>query len=474
MPFLLNSRPRLALGLLLLGPAAAHAQRADSVTVEARAWNRDKNRQVVYSPWKPYQSMTLKRLPGFKPTVAPKLSKYGGDLGRTWKATGFIRVQQDKGRWWMVDPAGHPYIAVPMNSVRPAPSATSKAAFAAAFPSAQAWLTKTQGLLLDNGFNGVGSWSDIPAIQTYNRTATKPITYATMFNFISSFGNQQAKARPASKAVPEPALVFEPEWPAFCEERAKLAEPFAQDANVLGHFSDNEIPFLPKLLPQVLALRDPAQPAYAAALDWLRTQKADTAHITDDLKAAFVGYVAGKYYQAVGPSLKKHDPNHLYIGTRLHSSAKFNHYVFTAAEPFVDLVSINFYGYWRPTPGMMADWAKWTTKPFFITEFYTKSEESGLSNIAGAGWLVHKEADRGIFYQNFGLGLLQARNCVGWHWFRYQDNDASEPGTDKPDMGSNKGIVDTKYQPYPTLLTDMKALNQQVFGLINFFDKPKK
>ncbi|MEJ7658245.1 MAG: hypothetical protein WKG07_00770 [Hymenobacter sp.] len=379
-------------------------------------------------------------------------------------------MQQEKGRWWLVDPTGHPLLTVAMNSVRPAPSANSKQAFAEKFTSPQDWLTKTQPLLTQNGFNGVGAWSEIPAIQEFNRTAARPITYATMFNFLTVFDKQQAKTRPASERVPKPALVFEPEWVAFCEEQGKLAEPYRQDANVLGHFSDNEIPFLPKLLGQVLALHDPAQPAYAAAVQWLQTQKADSAHLTNEVKDAFVGYVAGKYYQSVGPALKKHDPNHLYLGTRLHSSAKFNQHIFAAAEPFVDLVSINFYGYWHPTAGMMANWVKWTTKPFFITEYYTKSEESGLSNIAGAGWLVHTEADRGIFYQNFGLSLLQAKNCVGWNWFRYQDNDPSEPGTDLPDMGSNKGIVNTRYQPYPTLLAAMKTLNDNVFGLINFFD----
>lgn len=472
---LLRTRPFTAGALLALPLLSlpAHAQIADSLTVESRAWNRDKNRQVVYSAWRPYKSLTVDRLPGFKPTAVSRLSKYGGDLTRNWKATGFIRTQQQAGRWWLVDPLGHPYLTVAMNSVRPAPSETSKAAFAKAFSSPQDWLTKTQALLLDNGFNGVGAWSEIPAIQAYNRTAARPLTYETMFNFLTVFDKQQTTARPASEKLPKPALVFEPEWAAFCETHAREAEATRADANVLGNFSDNEIAFSATLLPQILALRDPSQPAYVAALAWLKTQQADSAHLTPDQKNAFVGYVAGKYYQAVGPALKRHDPNHLYLGTRLHSAAKFNRYIFAAAEPYVDLVSINFYGYWQPTARQTTQWASFTKKPFFITEFYTKSEESGLSNVAGAGWLVHKETDRGIFYENFGLSLLQARNCVGWQWFRYQDNDASEPGTDKPDMGSNKGIVDTKYQPYPTLLGAMKKLNQNVFGLINFFDKKK-
>ena len=457
--------PLLAIGL------PAYAQKADSLIIEARAWNRDNNRKVVYSDWRPYKSLTVDRLPGFKPKPVPNLSKYGGDMTRTWKATGFIRVQKDKGRWWLVDPAGHPYITMAMNSIRPAPSQTSQQAYAKAFSSPQDWLTKTQALLDQGGFNGAGAWSASPDIQAYNRTAARPITYATMLNFLTAFDKQQTQARPASEKLPKPALVFEPEWAAFCETHAREAEATRPDANVLGIFSDNEIAFSATLLPQILALRDSGQPAYVAALGWLKTQQADSAHLTLDQKNAFVGYVAGKYYQAVGPALKRHDPNHLYLGTRLHAAAKFNRYIFAAAEPYVDLVSINFYGSWQPTARQTAQWASYTAKPFFITEFYTKSEESGLSNVAGAGWLVRKETDRGVHYQNFGLALLQARNCVGWQWFRYQDNDAVEPGPDLPDMGSNKGIVNTKYQPYPTLLGAMSKLNKNVFGLISFFDR---
>ena len=474
---MLKTRPFTAGALLLALPLLrlpAHAQTADSLTVEARKWSRDKQHVAFYSPWLPFKAMTVDRLPGFRPAPAPRLSKYGGDATRTWKATGFFRVQQEKGRWWLVDPAGHPGLTMAVTSIRPAPAATSTAAFAKAFASPQDWLAKTQAVLDQGGFNGAGTWSETPAIQEYNRTAKKPITYAPMLGFINTFGQQLLKSRPASKRQPRPAVVFDPGWVAFCQDHARAAATYRADANVLGHFSDNEIAFIPTLLGNVLALRDPAEPAYTAAVQWLATQKADSAHLTAGLRDAFAGYAAAKYYQAVAPAIKQNDPNHLYLGTRLHGSAKFNRHIFAAAEPYVDVVSINFYGQWQPTRATMAQWAKWTTKPFFISEFYTKAEDSGLSNMTGAGWLVRKEADRGTHYQNFCLALLQAKNCVGWHHFRYQDNDPTDPGTDPPNMGVNKGIVDTKYQPYTTVLPAMKQLNQNVFGLIEFFDKQKK
>jgi len=82
------------------------------------------------------------------------------------------------------------------------------------------------------------------------------------------------------------------------------------------------------------------------------------------------------------------------------------------------------------------------SKPFLVTEFYAKGEDSGMPNHTGAGWLVHTQDDRGLFYENFVLALLESRACVGWQWFKYQDNDPDDPHAEASNRDSNKGIVD--------------------------------
>ena len=54
----------------------------------------------------------------------------------------------------------------------------------------------------------------------------------------------------------------------------------------------------------------------------------------------------------------------------------------------MDIVSINHYRKWEPVQSSMANWANWSQKPFLITEWYTKGEDSGLPNRTGAGWNV--------------------------------------------------------------------------------------
>ncbi len=468
-----SRRKQRFLSLILGLPTLVAAQNVpDSVTVEARMWSRDKNREIQYSDWKPFRSTTVDRIPGFKPVKNPRFSQYGGDASRQWKASGFFRTERIDGRWWIIDPTGHPYVTAAVNSVRAGQSANNKQAFDKAFGSPGTWISKTQMVFEQGGFTGAGSWSEVDVIRQHNQTARKPIVYTTMLGFLTAFERDWKKNHTNVEIPAVPLLILEPTFAQFCRDHARQAETYRADANLLGHFSDNEIAFSAPLLEQ--ALKSQSLPAYTLATDWLQKRKANTAALSAADKDEFLGYVAGVYYQAVATALKANDPNHLYLGTRLHANAKYNPAIFAAAEPYVDMISINFYGHWRPTASSFEKWATWSQKPFFITEFYTKAADTGMTNKSGAGWLVKTQQDRGIHYQNFCLALLQAKNCVGWHWFRYQDNDPADLTADPSNNDSNKGIVDTQYQPYDALLLPMKKLNENRFQLIKFLDQKTK
>jgi len=122
----------------------------------------------------------------------------------------------------------------------------------------------------------------------------------------------------------------------------------------------------------------------------------------------------------------------------------------------------------------MKRWTEWSGKPFLITEWYAKGMDSGYSNLSGAGWTVKTQRDRGLFYQNFTLGLLESGDCVGWHWFKYMDNDPADLSTDPSNRNSNKGIVTIRFAPYAPLLEAMKELNSQVYSLAEHFDGRKR
>ena len=95
-----------------------------------------------------------------------------------------------------------------------------------------------------------------------------------------------------------------------------------------------------------------------------------------------------------------------------------------------------------------------------------------MGNTVGAGWIVKTQLERGYAYQHFTLGLLESKYCVGWHWFKYMDNDptvSAEPSN----TDGNKGILMINYEPYAPLVEKMKELNLRVYNLIDYFDKEK-
>jgi hypothetical protein len=102
-----------------------------------------------------------------------------------------------------------------------------------------------------------------------------------------------------------------------------------------------------------------------------------------------------------------------------------------------------------------------------------KGMDVGLANTGGAGWVVKTQRDRGWFYENFTLGLLESRVCVGWHWFKYQDNDPADTKADPSNRDANKGILNNRYEPYPELLQSMKRVNERAYGVIDWFDRAR-
>ena len=106
-----------------------------------------------------------------------------------------------------------------------------------------------------------------------------------------------------------------------------------------------------------------------------------------------------------------------------------------------------------------------------ITEFYAKGEDSGLGNTTGAGWLVKTQHERGLFYQNFLLGMLESKGCVGWHHFKYQDNDPENLKVDPSNLDSNKGIVTNRFEEWTEFLKLMRQFNVNVYALIRHLDR---
>ena len=105
------------------------------------------------------ETRILDHLKDFQPTGPVRRDRFGGWAGKKYEATGFFHPRRIAGRWWLIDPAGHRFLHVAVNSVRPGRSPQMTKAFPEKFGTQARWADETMRLLRTHGFNGTGSWS---------------------------------------------------------------------------------------------------------------------------------------------------------------------------------------------------------------------------------------------------------------------------------------------------------------------------
>lgn len=455
--------------LIIHGQTQTKECQYTSIEVESKPWIPGKPN----AEWQRFDTRIIKNIQGFNTSKQERFNKYGSIESEPVKGSGFYRVEKIDGRWWVIDPEGNRNIHIVVNALRPGGSDKNKEALKTEYGTSSEWMRQTSDSLFYFGFTGAGSWSDNEAIIANNKNSVQQLSYTPNLNFMSSYGKKRGGTYQLSGNIGYPnqtIFVFDPEFEKFCDEHAKQLSKYARDKNMFGVFSDNELPLGLKNLDGYLSLENKNDPGYIAAKEWLTARKKTEADITDAVRADFAGYVVDRYYKIVSNAIKKYAPNHLFLGSRLHAGAKSVIPIMKAAGKYCDIVSYNYYGVWTPEESLMQQWAYYSERPFMITEFYTKAMDAGLANTTGAGFTVHTQKDKGYAYQHFCLGLLESKACVGWHFFKYQDNDPTAKNVDPSNIDSNKGIVNNDYDYYQELMKLMKELHTNRYKLIDYFD----
>lgn len=232
----------------------------------------------------------------------------------------------------------------------------------------------------------------------------------------------------------------------------------------------NELPSSPDTLDRVLRagpLDKLLGSAYQPAVEWLGARRGvafDPQHpnLTNLERAAFLGFVFDRYYAVTSATIRRHDPHHLRMGSRLHKYAVLNPAILAAAGRNLAVISVNFYGTPAPSPELLAQWREASgDRPFVITEFYAMGDDLAFDNTHGDGWIVRTQADRGRFYENFILSILESGNVVSWQWFKHRDASTK---------GSNKGFLDCEHVPYAAFGEHYRMVSRQIYPIAAWFD----
>ena len=426
-------------------------------------------KETPSSEWADYPSLTVDRIPGFTPGKTPETDKYGGIASLTYDATGWFRVQKIDGRWWMIDPLGHPFLAASVGEFMVGGSARQQQALSTTFGTTPRWAAAEMTWIRSNGFTALGRGNSNTVRIIPNRIPY--CVYAgPMTSYVRHLKNDLKYNIPTNTPI-----VFDSGYDEYLSSLSWLTQ-YADDPYCIGIFADNELYWTDDLLKIYLERLPSGDKNRTTAQEWLDERKGRTgckaADASSEDKDAFKAFCLDKYLSRTLAAIRSFDANHMFIGSRFYkwTSELASEAMMRVAGNYMDIVSVNYYTKWEPDQEALSRWESWSGRPLLISEFYVKGEDSGLPNNAGLGWIVPTQEDRGVFYENFVIGLLKSGKCVAWQWFKYQDNDPEDATADASNTDSNKGLVKWDFSRYDAMISHMKSVNAQIYNIANHYN----
>lgn len=446
-------------------------------------------------------TITVNDLKGLDKKTANTFDRWGGldgvkpDEIVSSNPEGFWRTGKYKGRWVMVNPDGNVTILHGINGViqdkgKVQNTPRTNALFDKRFNDVSEWSCYARDILVGNGFNffsfnGNKNYDNTEEIYNYGSDAV--LSEVTFMSFLGSFGGRLNKSK-ANACI----MLFDPDFLSYIDKRAEmLTRDYKDRANFIGYYTDNEIQFRwmkdnkPGIyLKDWLAYGDsedlPRAYSYAKAYaqKFIREKyglEPTIDIITPEMEDAFLQDVCEYYYKAVSEAIRRHDPNHLVLGSRIHGCPQQLPQVVRACAKYCDVVSINVYHVWEPNDDYFVDkykpWTADTPKPFMVSEFYTRDctrQQDGepyANDGEGGGWIVKGQKSRGLYYQNFTRKLISYDDCIGWQWFQFTDDDYKGYGW------NNKGVISPDYQTYDDCLKLMAQLHWNIYSIMDYYLK---
>ncbi|MDH7599036.1 MAG: hypothetical protein QHH07_05300 [Sedimentisphaerales bacterium] len=350
--------------------------------------------------------------------------QFGGYKHRQYRATGFFRVEQIDGRWWFIDPDGHPFLSVGANCI------SDRSGNDLALRRMTAW-----------GVNTIGSWSSIVQREGVLRKAYTVMIRSPRFKHVYL-------------GMPD---VYAPDFEqTLRQEIARQCSTYRKDQWLLGYFLGNEPPW-PGRESEVVDL-------FLQGPDCATRQRLHEYLAGGDSpmrRRAFVHQMFKRYLDTMIDQIKHEDPNHLILGIRFGGSP--DQEVLQMARSF-DVCSINVYEY-EPTSQIESVYRA-TGRPVLIGEFHIGVPANGL-----AAGLVQAadQAERAKGYRYYVELAAALPAFVGAHWFQWAD----EPVLGRFDGENyNIGLVDVTNRPYKELIDAAIQTHTRLYEVHSGLTKP--
>ncbi len=424
---------------------------------------------------------------------------YGGFTGGSfYGSSGFFRVTQDNyGRFMFVDPAGYPFWSLGVTGVRPKTATLADVTLVAGreglfeelpakdgpyadvynqddflsfyqynilrkWGNLAAWQDRVLSRFEKWGVNTIGNWSDTLFLQQRRIPHTR--TLDTSREGLMVRGN-----------IPD---VFNPAWTAHVDSLfAVQVTPHQLDSMTIGWFVDNEKAWRnPRLLdaPLDTSLRnawvnflmqkreslDQLNQAWQSNFgSWqevkgLKDEDLPENEAAQSDEAAFNAFFAEQYFKTVATTLKKYDPNHLYLGCRFTRKLPAEEIVQIASK-YCDVVSVNVYSF---DAGQIRQWHEISQRPILISEHHLPLKTP--QQVEPPYWTFSPEKRQQMFL-DYVETFARMPFSLGLHWYQHVDQPLTGRGMD----GENQmvGIMDITDQPHQTLVGSMRTVSRNMY-----------
>ncbi|MHC4402690.1 MAG: hypothetical protein ACYTG0_23760 [Planctomycetota bacterium] len=393
----------------------------------------------------------------------PELDRFGGWKGKTFEATGFFRTEHDGKRWWLVTPEGNAFLSFGINHIHAGwwkqpydrdawkrilgVSQLQGPEFDRAF---RAWFMKDRHLF---GFNTLGVHNELRLL---NKPAFMP--YMQPIHFVDVPHWKQE--------IPDGNFVdvFSDEFAARCDRLARtFAGPVADDPFVLGYsmtdcplFTEEDCrervdviggkrrgarvgwprrlrnlgPDAPGKRAYVETMRElyrdritdfnatyatkhQSFDALAQARDWRRNTDLSNGNETRD-NVEFLKRVVDKYYQVAKGSIRRHDPNHLFVGDKLNANTDTVDTVLPVTSKYTDIVFYQMYAKYGVQELGLDRWTKIVDQPFI-------NGDSSFASITEMtprpfGPIAYDQQQKAQWAREFMERAFARPDFVGWHY----------------------------------------------------------
>ncbi len=165
------------------------------------------------------------------------------------------------------------------------------------------------------------------------------------------------------------------------------------------------------------------------------------------------------FLKTVDNALKKYDPNHLHIGTRLGQSEIPSDEILDICKDVYDVYSFNSYSL-APSKAYMDKVAERTGLPLIIGEFHFGTTDRGM---AQSLWQVDNQKERGVAYRYYVENGYSHPALIGTAYFTWSDQSITGRVLDGENY--NCGLVDVADIPYPYQVQAMTESAHRIYDI---------